>query len=135
MTAPWHGRLRWHGPRRARSNAASISILPSSRPPTSPTEARQSNGEQLAKSEQNYDTTFKVIRDRVSADPEYCTDKKGAEIKADLQRHLKGDFTPNFPKPKVVESCGFFGCAPPPEKFDSKTFWEERDKKGTGRSY
>jgi hypothetical protein len=98
-------------------------------------EARQSNGEQLAKSEQSYDTTFKVIRDRVSADPEYCTDKKGAEIKADLQRHLKGDFTPNFPKPKVVESCGFFGCAPPPsdEKFDNKKFWEERDKKNIGR--
>ena len=75
-------------------------------------EARQSNGEQLAKSEQSYDTTFKVIRERVSADPEYCTDKKGAEIKADLQRHLKGDFTPNFPKPKVVEFVRFLRLRP-----------------------
>ena len=98
-------------------------------------EARQSNGEQLTKSEQSYDTTFKVIRDRVAADPDYCSDKKGAEIKADLQRHLKGDFTPNFPKAKVVESCGFFGCTPAPsdEKFDNKKFFEERDKKNIGR--
>jgi len=94
-------------------------------------EASQSKGELLAKSEKSYDTTFQVITERISADPNYCTDRKGAEIKTELARHLKGDFAPNFPKAKVVESCGFFGCAPEAsdEKFDSKSFWEATDKK------
>jgi hypothetical protein len=98
-------------------------------------EAKQSNGEQLAKSEKTYDTTYQVISQRISGEPEYCSDKKGADIKAELARHLKGDFAPNFPKPKVVESCGFFGCGSgePEQKLESKTFWEERDKKNIGR--
>jgi hypothetical protein len=92
-------------------------------------EARQSNGEQLAKSEKSYDATFKVISERVSDEADYCTDQKSAAIKADLARYLQGDFTPNFPKAKVVESCGFFGCNPtanPDEKLDVKKFWQDQ---------
>ena len=50
-------------------------------------------GEQLAKIEKSYDTTFKTTSDRVSGDAEYCTNSRGLEIKADLQRHLAGDYT------------------------------------------
>lgn len=98
-------------------------------------EAKQSNGEQLAKAEKSYDTTFKVIRERVSAEPEYCTDRKGAEIKADLQRHLAGDFTPKLPQPKKEESCGFFGCGASSsnEKWDAEKWWKEEEKKRMGR--
>jgi hypothetical protein len=98
-------------------------------------EARQSNGEQLAKSEKSYDTTFKVISDRVSSNPDYCTDRKGAEIKADLVRYLKGDYTPNLPKEKKVETCGFFGCGSgqSEEKFDTKKFWEDVDRKNVSK--
>jgi len=95
-------------------------------------EAKQSSGAEFVNAEKTYDTTFKVIRERVSADPDYCTDKKGAEIKTDLQRHLKGDFTANFPKAKVVESCGFFGCSAAPasdEPFSAKKVFDDLEKK------
>lgn len=94
-------------------------------------EAKQVNGADLANAEKSYDTTFKVISDRVRADPDYCTDKKGTEIKADLQRHLKGDFNANFPKAKVADTCGFFGCAPvqSDEPFSAKKLYEDLDRK------
>jgi hypothetical protein len=98
-------------------------------------EAKDSNAEQLAKVEKTYDSTFKVIRERIGEDPDYCSDKKGTEIKANLQRHLAGDFTPDFPKAKKVESCGFFGCAGSgsSEKWDSEQWWKEEEKKRMGR--
>jgi len=87
-------------------------------------------GEQLTKIERSYDTTYQGTWDRVAADAGYCTDKKGSEIKADLQRHLAGDYKANLPKAKVVESCGFFGCGSTQsdEPFDSKKFWEKKDR-------
>jgi hypothetical protein len=99
-------------------------------------EARQSPREQLGSVEKSYDSTYKVISERISDDPDYCSDQKGAEIKADLARYLQGDFRPNFPKAKVVESCGFFGCNPtadPDEKLNVKKFWEDQAKKQSGR--
>lgn len=95
-------------------------------------EGRQgASGEQLAKIEKSYDTTIKVISEGMAGKEGYCTDKKGAEIKADLNRHLAGDFTPNLPKPKVVETCGglFNPCesGASAEPFDSKKFWTKQD--------
>jgi len=97
-------------------------------------EAKQSNPEQLAKAQKSYDSTFKVIGDRVSGDPDYCTERKGTEIKTDLQRHLAGDFTPKLPQQKKVETCGYFGCAPlkSEEPFDAKKMYEDLQKKQTG---
>ena len=87
-------------------------------------------GDQMAKIQSTYDSTFNTISHRIGADADYCTDKKGADIKADLQRHLAGDFSPNLPRP-VVESCGFFGCssssASADKPFDSKDFWKKQD--------
>ena len=96
-------------------------------------ESRQSAGEQLAKAEKTYDSTFQAIRQRAASDPDYCTDAKSAEIKKELTRHLAGDFKPNLPKPKVVESCGFFGCGggSSDEKFSAEKFWEEQARKST----
>jgi hypothetical protein len=86
-------------------------------------------GGDLANIERVYDQTFKSTSDTVWANAEYCSDKKGAEIKQELARHLAGDYTPNFPKPKVVADCGFFGCGPAvsDEPFDSKKFWQKSD--------
>jgi hypothetical protein len=94
-------------------------------------EAKQSGTEQLVNVQKTYDSTFQTIRQRVGAEAEYCTDAKSAEIKKDLARHLAGDFRPSFPKPKVVESCGFFGCGAPPseEKFDSDRFWQDQERR------
>jgi hypothetical protein len=96
-------------------------------------EAKQgAAGEQLAKIERSYDTTFKVIGDRVAANPDYCSDKKSAEIKAHLGRHLAGDFTPNLPKAKAVAACGglFNPCETrgSDEPFDQKKFWDKQDR-------
>lgn len=95
-------------------------------------EARQP-GADVAKAEKTYDSTYRTIRERVAADPDYCTDAKGADIKKDLTRHLAGDFKPDFPRPKVAESCGFFGCGDSEEKkFSADTFWQDQDRR---RSY
>jgi hypothetical protein len=86
--------------------------------------------EQLARIETTYDTTFKSTFDRVAEDTGYCTDRKGGEIKADLQRYLAGDYTPNLPKPIAVASCsGFFGCQTQSEEpFSTKKFWDKQDR-------
>jgi hypothetical protein len=88
------------------------------------------SGDQLAKIEKSYDTTYKVISDKVAGDADYCSDRKTAEIKADLQRHIAGDYAPNLPKAKPVVTCGFFGCpeSASDEPFDSKKFWSDKDK-------
>ncbi len=94
-------------------------------------EARQP-GADLAKAEKTYDSTFQTIRQRVGSEPDYCTDAKSADIKKDLTRHLAGDFKPDFPKPKVVESCGFFGCGgSSQEKFSPDKFWEDQARRRT----
>jgi hypothetical protein len=97
-------------------------------------EAKEAGAEQLAKVEKTYDSTFKTIRERVGEDPDYCTDKKGADIKANLQRHLAGDFAPNFPKAKA-ESCGLFGCSSPAASgpWNSEKWWKEEEAKRAGR--
>jgi hypothetical protein len=97
-------------------------------------EAGQTQPDQLAKTEKLYDSTYKAIRERVATDPEYCSETKTAEIKADLKRHLAGDFTPNFPKAKKVETCGFLGvaCAETSSgPWDTKKFWDDQAKNST----
>jgi hypothetical protein len=87
-------------------------------------------GDQLAKIQSSYDSTFNVISTRIGGEADYCTERRGADIKADLQRHLAGDFTPNLPKPTADASCGLFGCATssdPDKPFDSKDFWKKQD--------
>lgn len=88
-------------------------------------------GDQLAKIQSSYDSTFNTIAARINGDPDYCTDRKGADIKADLQRHLAGNFTPNLPQAKADTACGFFGCTASPSSsdkaFDSKDFWKKQD--------
>ena len=92
-------------------------------------ESRQAAGEQYAKIEKAYDTAYKSTSEKVSQEVDYCTESKAQEIKAALERHIAGDYTPNLPKAKAVASCGFFGCASgPDESFTSKTFWSDMSK-------
>src|SRR5262249_7790493 len=79
-------------------------------------ESRQAAGEQYAKIEKIYDATYKATSEKVSQDVDYCSDRKALEIKADLERYLRADYTPNLPKPKTVASCGFFGCPQGPDE-------------------
>lgn len=93
-------------------------------------EARQgAAGERYAKVEKAYDTSYRATLEKTVGDPDYCSERKGLEIKVDLERHLAGDYTPNLPKPKVIASCGFFGCqSSQDEQFSSKKFWNEQEK-------
>src|SRR5262245_40415853 len=99
-------------------------------------ESRQGQGPaELANIEKVYDQAFKSTSETVWATEAYCSDRKGAEIKQELARHLAGDYSPNFPKPKVVADCGIFGCslAATDEPFDSKKFWQKSDADKTSR--
>ena len=94
-------------------------------------EAGQGNSrEKLVEIERGYDTTFKAISDKVAGDAGYCTDRKSAEIKVDLQRHLAGDYSPKLPQPKLVQACGVLGCATPvaEQPFNTRSFWEKWDR-------
>jgi hypothetical protein len=91
-------------------------------------ESRQP-GQDLAKIESTYDNIFKVISATVAGDADYCNESRSKDIKAELARHLAGDFNPNLPKPKMVADCGMWGCATPKGKLESKEFYKELDKR------
>jgi hypothetical protein len=97
-------------------------------------ESRQAAGEQLAKIEKAYDTSYRVTSEKIALDADYCSERKGLDIKADLERHLAGDYTPNLPKPKPVASCGFWGCTSNyDEPFNNKKFWSDQEKNNPKR--
>ena len=57
----------------------------------------------------------------------YATDPQGnVHASKDYQRHLAGDYAPNFPKPKAVANNNLFdwGSSSSREPFDSKKFWD-----------
>ena len=91
---------------------------------------------QLASGEKTYDQTYSSIAAKIKGEQDYCDSKKTASIKADLQRHLAGDFTPNLPNQnKKVASGGFFDgliSDAPPEPFDQKNFWNDQAAKKSG---
>jgi hypothetical protein len=91
--------------------------------------------EQLANIEKAYDQGYKFTTDKINTDADYCNERRGLEIKQDLQRHLAGDYRPNLPVPKQVANCGFFGCGVDTsnEPMDSKKFWQEKDRNPTNR--
>src|SRR5215470_15179985 len=86
-------------------------------------------GEQYAKIEKSYDGTYRATSEKIALDADYCTERKGLEIKVDLERYLQGDYTPNLPKPKPLASCGFTGCASSGDPtFNDKKFWSDQEK-------
>ena len=91
---------------------------------------------QLASTEKAYDQSFTSISARIKGEEGYCTEKKTAAIKSDLQRHLAGDYTPKLPVEKKVASGGFLDGLiidqAPPEKLDAKTFWDDQAAKKSG---
>jgi hypothetical protein len=89
---------------------------------------------QIAEFDKAYDTTFTTVTTNIKADDTYCSERKTAAIKADLQRHLAGNYTPNLPKEKQVAG-GFWDSLSSdskPEKFDQKNFWADQQAKREG---
>jgi hypothetical protein len=61
----------------------------------------------LSKLEKIYDVSFNGIAKAVSGEADYCTPEKTQKIKADLARHLAGDYTPSA-LPKAPPEEGLF---------------------------
>jgi hypothetical protein len=57
--------------------------------------------------EKTYDVSFNGVAKAVVGETEYCTPEKTKTIKADLARHLAGDYTPSAP-PKQQQEEGLF---------------------------
>ncbi len=63
-----------------------------------------------AKITQVYDTAYRGVTRAVATQGElYCSERKVAQIKASLSRHLAGDYAPAPPEPDPEEEEGLFG--------------------------
>jgi hypothetical protein len=68
--------------------------------------------EELEKMARTYDFTRVMIAGRIAGEAEYCSEMKTREIKADLARHLAGNFS--LPRKKVAADESWFGSAQAP---------------------
>ena len=83
-------------------------------------EAKQgATNEDYAKIEKAYDASYRLTLEKVASDPNYCTEQKQRQIKADLERHLIGDYSANLPPPKAAGNSD--------EPFDGNKFWREKE--------
>lgn len=64
-------------------------------------------GDQLAKAQQSYDTSFARVSKALAGQETYCDEQQVAEIKGNLNRHLAGDFSTAKPT-KVAQQGGAF---------------------------
>jgi len=65
---------------------------------------------QLGKLDQTYDSAFRGTLKATTKDEDYCTDARNGHIKAELARHLAGDYTPGtaFKDPAAANEGGVF---------------------------
>lgn len=85
--------------------------------------------------DKTYDMTVAKIKGTIGAADTYCTDKTSGLIKADLQRHLSGNYEPNFPEDKKVAEGNFFSKTSDQtkhESFNQDTFWKDYEAKKNG---
>jgi hypothetical protein len=79
-------------------------------------EKQQPGGQDTAKIERIYDVSFNGVAKAVAGEGEYCSEEKTKTIKADLGRHLAGDYTPrNEPKQEdegIFSGWGSGGSGP-----------------------
>ena len=87
--------------------------------------------DQLPTAEKAYDAAFSGVGKAIAGDKDYCTNERTKSIKADLTRHLAGDFTEPRPKAaKVAAQSGIFGsfydpdCADCNKKFNADTYYD-----------
>ena len=88
---------------------------------------------ELGNVEKVYGVAFSGVAKGVQGESEYCTDRKTAEIKADLSRHLAGDFSPAPAREKVNDSIwtSFFDGSTLENgpKFGSQEWWDKQKEK------
>ena len=66
-------------------------------------------GGDLAKVEKIYDVSFNGVAKAVAGQSDYCSEEKTKAIKADLSRHLAGDYTPAERPKEAVDDESIFG--------------------------
>ena len=95
------------------------------------------SNEDVAKLQQIYDVAHSGVTKATAQEPDYCTERRTNEIKADLGRLLAGDFEP--PKRQVAQKqeeglfSGWFdgGSGDSGPSFGSDSWWEkQREKTG-----
>ena len=92
-------------------------------------------GEAITKIEKIYDVSFNGITRAITPREDYCTDAKSKEIKADLTRHLAGDYTPVQRKVAAKEDGFFSGLFDGADNVDSgpkigtDEWWEKQKEK------
>lgn len=67
---------------------------------------------------------------RVDGSPFPLAGLLACQIKADLERHLIGDYSANLPPPRRAAACkSWLGCTSghSEEPFDSNEFWREKE--------
>jgi len=93
-------------------------------------EAAAVSAADIPRVEKVYDTAYNGVAKAVAGQPGYCTPDKTADIKANLTRHLAGDYTPAQVK-KQPEEPGWFsnwggaGTDSGP-KFGTGDWWEKQ---------
>jgi hypothetical protein len=70
-------------------------------------ERGQPSAPDMVKIEKIYDVSFNGVAKAVAGEADYCTEQKTKTIKADLARHLAGDYTPS-PLPEAPQEEGLF---------------------------
>jgi hypothetical protein len=65
--------------------------------------AQGASAQDMVKLEREFDTIRVKVAATITADPDFCTDAKTKAIKADLTRHLAGDYSTPTDQKKVID--------------------------------
>jgi hypothetical protein len=72
-------------------------------------EQMQAPGADQTNVQKTYDTAYAGVSKAAAEKSDYCSEAKTKDIKADLTRHLAGDYSPAPPKPEAPEDGLFSG--------------------------
>lgn len=90
---------------------------------------------QVANYDRAYDMTFARVKGNIKSPQEYCTERQAAAIKADLTRHLAGDYAPNFPADRALAQKTMWeqlASNDDNKKLNPKTIWQELEDRKNG---
>jgi hypothetical protein len=65
--------------------------------------AQGASAQDMAKIEREYDAIRAKVAATIAADPDFCSDSKTVVIKADLNRHLAGDYSAPASRKKAID--------------------------------
>jgi hypothetical protein len=61
------------------------------------------SAQDMGKIEREYDTIRAKVATSITSDPDFCSDGKTREIKADLTRHIAGDYSAPLMQKRVID--------------------------------